>query len=170
MMMFVRRFLSDTRGGAAAEMALILPMSILLLFTGFETGHYFYQQHQIVKALRDGARYAARQSFDEANCRGGTAKQFVGTVLTEIQSLTRTGQINGTTPRIPNWNSNGQVIVTVACPIAAESQTGIYDSTERAPQVTLSTRINYDSLFNGLGIITDSYSIGASQQATVMGI
>ena len=169
-MMFVRRFLSDTRGGAAAEMALILPISILLLFTGFETGHYFYQQHQIVKALRDGARYAARQSFDDANCREGTAQQFSGTVLTEIQSLTRTGQINGTTPRIANWNSNSQVTVNVTCPTAAESQTGIYDGTERAPQVTLSTRFSYDSLFNGLGIISDSYSIGASQQATVMGI
>ncbi|MBO6608741.1 pilus assembly protein [Altererythrobacter sp.] len=170
MMVFLRRFFTDAHGAAAAEMALIVPISILLLFTGFETGHYFYQQHQIVKALRDGARYAARQSFDEANCRGGTAKQFSGTVLTEIQSLARTGQIGGTTPRIKNWTSNGQVSVTVTCPTVAESQTGIYDGTERAPQVTLTTQFNYDSIFNGLGIITDSYRIGATQQATVMGI
>lgn len=170
MIMLVKRFLSQTHGAAAAEMALILPISILLLFTGFETGHYFYQQHQIVKALRDGARYAGRQSFDEANCRNGTSQQFADTVLANIQSLTRTGQIGGTTPRIKNWNSNSQVIVEITCPTAAESQTGIYDNTERAPIVTVRTQINYDSLFNGLGIITDSYNIGASQQATVMGI
>ena len=169
-MMFVRRFLSDTRGGAATEMALILPLSLLLLFTGLEAGHYFYQQHQIVKALRDGARYAARQSFDDINCRNGSPSTIPTALEDEIQSLTRTGQIGGSTPRIANWNDDDQVVVTVTCPTAAESQTGIYDGTERAPQVTLETRISYDSLFNGLGIITDSYSIGASQQATVMGI
>ena len=170
MTMFVERFLTDTRGAAAAEMALILPLSILLLFTGFEAGHYFYQQHQIVKALRDGARYAARQSFDDINCRGGSPSTIPGALLSEIQSLTRTGQIGGTTPRISNWNNNSQVTVTVTCPTTAESQTGIYDGTERAPQINISTSISYDSLFNGLGIITDSANIGASQRATVMGI
>jgi len=165
--MFVRRFLSDTRGAAAAEMALILPLSMLLLFTGFEAGHYFYQQHQVIKALRDGARYAARQSFDDINCRSGAT--IDSTVASNIRALTRTGQISGGTSRISNW-ADGDITVTVTCPTATESQTGIYDSGEPAPQINVTTSFNYDSLFNGLGIITNSATIGGTQQATVMGI
>ena len=123
-----------------------------------------------MKALRDGARYAARQSFDDLNCRGGTPSVIPASLQAEIQSLTRTGQIGGTTPRIANWNSNAQVTITVTCPSSAVATTGMFDIQEPAPQVTLSTRISYDSLFNGLGIITDSYNIGATQRATVMGI
>ena len=165
--MFVARFLSDTRGAAAAEMALILPLSMLLLFTGFEAGHYFYQQHQVSKALRDGARYAARQSFDDINCRSGAT--IDSTVASNIRALTRTGQISGGASRISNW-VDGDITVSVTCPTVAESQTGIYDSGEPAPQVNVTTNFNYDSLFNGLGIITNSATIGGTQQATVMGI
>lgn len=171
--MFVRRFIYGTRGAAAAEMALILPLSILLLFTSLEAGHYFYQQHQVVKALRDGARFAARQSFDDINCRGGSPSPIPAGIESNIQSLTRTGQVGGTTPRVANWDNNNLVTVTVTCPPPLSGQTdhtGIYDSAEPAPQVNVSTRLNYDSLFNGLGVITDSAVLGATQQATVMGI
>lgn len=165
--MIARRFINDTLGAAAAEMALILPLSILLLFTGLEAGHYFYQQHQVIKALRDGARYAARQSFDDINCRSSAT--IDSTVAGNIRNLTRTGQISGGSSRISNW-VDGDITVTVTCPTAAESQTGIYDSGEPAPQVNVTTNFNYDSLFNGVGIITDNATIGGTQQATVMGI
>ena len=166
--MFVTRLLNDTRGAAAAEMALILPLSILLLFTGFEAGHYYYQQHQVVKALRDGARYAARQSFDDINCRSGGGS-INGTVASNIRTLTRTGSLSGTVSRISNW-ADSDITISVSCPTTTESQTGIFDAGEPAPQVNISTSFNYDSLFNGLGVITDSASIAGSQQATVMGI
>lgn len=168
--MFVRRFIYDTRGAAAAEMALILPLSMLLLFTGFEAGHYFYQQHQVIKALRDGARYAARQSFDDINCRSGAT--IDSTIAANIRALTRTGQLSGGSPRIANW-ADGDITVSVTCQTAAQSaetQTGIYDSGEPAPQVNVTTNFSYDSLFNGMGIITNSATIGGTQQATVMGI
>lgn len=166
--MIARRFINDTRGAAAAEMALILPLSILLLFTGLEAGHYFYQQHQVIKALRDGSRYAARQSFDDINCRGG-APSINRTVAGNIRTLTRTGQLSGGSSRISNW-VDGDITVTVTCPTSTEAQTGIFDGGEPAPQVNVTTSLGYNSLFNGLGVITDSANIGGTQQATVMGI
>nr|WP_298897292.1 TadE/TadG family type IV pilus assembly protein [uncultured Altererythrobacter sp.] len=160
-----RRFINNTRGAAAAEMALILPLSILLLFTGLEAGHYFYQQHQVVKALRDGARYAARQSFDDMTC--GTPN---GTVVTNVQNLTVYGTLGTGSPRINTW-APADVTVTVDCSVTGTfAQTGIYDATDTARKVVLTTTVNYNSLFNGLGVITDSYSLNARQEAAVMGI
>ncbi len=164
------RFLSCTRGAAAAEMALILPLGMLLMFAGLEAGHYFYQEHQVIKGLRDGARYAARQSFDTINCRGGAPSTIPSGTVTAINNLVRTGQLaNGGTPRVTGWDA-GEITITVTCPTAAESQTGLFDATERAPQVNITTTFGYNSLFNGLGVINDSASLNASQQATVMGI
>ncbi|WFL76627.1 pilus assembly protein [Altererythrobacter arenosus] len=162
-----RGFIFDCEGAAAAEMALILPIAVLLLFAGFESANYFYSQHQISKGLRDGARFAARQNFNDINCRSGAS--ISSGVVAQIQNVARTGKASGGNARISGWD-NADITVTVTCPTAAEAQTGIFTSSEPAPQVNLTTTINYDSLFNGLGVITDSAVIGARHQATVMGI
>lgn len=169
-MMMRRSLLSCTKGAAAAEMALILPLSLLLLFTALEAGHYMYQRHQVVKGLRDGARYAARQSFDLINCRNGTGFIDSDVEATVIQ-LARTGQIANGSPRVSNWPATAPgITVSVTCPTAAEAETGLYDSGEPAPQVNISTDFSYDSLFSGLGVLDDTIHIVADQQATVMGL
>ena len=43
--MSARNFLCSVRGAAAAEMALILPLLFILLFGGFEAGHYVWSHH-----------------------------------------------------------------------------------------------------------------------------
>lgn len=156
------------KGAAAAEMALILPLAVLILFTTLEGAHYFYTEHQVIKGVRDGARWGARQSFTDVNCTNGNPSISAG-VIASVQNLTRTGQLTGGTPRVLGWE-NADITVTVTCPAAAESQTGIYDSTDRAPQINVSANVDYVSLFGGVGIITDDADLRASQQATVMGI
>lgn len=171
-MMVLRRFLSCHKGAAAAEMALILPFALLLIYTSLEAGHYMYQRHQVVKGLRDGARYAARQPFDEINCRNGTASGIPSGIETTIKEVTRTGVLSGGSPRVKNW-AVGDITVSMTCPTVdevAESQTGLYDSTERAAIVRVSTDFTYDALFNGLGVLDDTIHLIADQQATVMGI
>lgn len=168
-MIVARRFLTCTLGAAAAEMALILPLAVLMLFTTLEAGHWLYTQHQVVKGLRDGARYAARQSFDDVNCRNGTATISTA-VVDATKEITRTGQLSGGNPRVAGWDA-ANITVAVTCPVAAEAQTGIFDAGEPAPQVTVSVaNLPYDSLFNGLGVITDSVNLVGEQQAVVMGI
>lgn len=166
-MTMARRFLKCTSGAAAAEMALILPLAVLMLFTTLESGHWLYAQHQVVKGLRDGARYAARQSFDDVNCRSGPAISTA--VVDATREITRTGRLSGGTARVAGWDA-ADITVTVTCPVSAESQTGIFDSGEPAPQVNVSTSTGYNSLFNGLGVITDSVNLVGEQQAVVMGI
>lgn len=164
-MMLLRRLIACEKGAAAAEMALLTPIALLLLFTSFEAGHYMYQRHQVVKGLRDGARFAARHSFDDINCRSGG---FIDSTLEgEVKNLVRTGLISGGTPRVSNW-TNADITVSVTCPSSDEASTGIYES-EAAPQINIVAYFNYDSLFNGLGVLTNSASLGGAQQATVMG-
>lgn len=167
-MTMLRRFHSSNNGAAAAEFAMILPLSLLLLFTGIEAGHYMYQRHQVAKGLRDGARFASRQSFDLVNCRNGSGSIDSG-IEASVVNLSRTGKISGGSPRVANWQTS-DITVSVSCPTSAESQTGIFDSDEPAPQVNITTQFNYDSFFNGLGVVNDSFAISGSQQATVMGI
>ena len=148
--MMLRRFLSCQNGAAAAEMALIMPLAVLIMFTSIEAGHYFYQEHQVVKGLRDGARFAARHSFDDINCRSGG--YIDSTLSTNIKNLSRTGKISGGTARVSGWD-DADITVSVSCPSGTQATTGIYDSDEPAPQVNVTTRLQYDSLFNGLGVM-----------------
>ena len=154
------------RGAAAAELALLLPLLAGMLFGAIEVAYYFYNQHQVVKGVRDGARYASRQSFAAINCESGASMD--SGVQTAIQEVTRTGRPSGGTTRVPGWE-NSEVAVAVSCPTTALT-TGIYDGQTNAPVVTVTANVNYQSLFDGVGIITDSYTLNATQQSPVMGI
>ena len=64
----LRRLLRQSSGAAAVEMALVTPLLMVLMFGSMELGYYFYSQHVVTKAVRDGARFASRQGFDKYNC------------------------------------------------------------------------------------------------------
>lgn len=155
-------------GAAAAEMALILPMLIAIMFGGFEGGAYLWTEHKVVKAVRDGARFAARQSFSAFNCSGITD----ATVLARVQNLTRTGETSGGTAKIVGWDDNDQVIVTAACRTGESySDQGVYATeTGGATHVTVSATVPYPSLFGTLGFDTTGATVTASANAAVMGI
>src|SRR3546814_6902005 len=79
-------------------MALVSPMLILLMFGSFELGNYFLDEHVVLKAVRDGARYAARQNFTTMPCSGTlTADAAIKNLVryrseehtSELQSLMR---------------------------------------------------------------------------------
>lgn len=160
-------FLHDTHGAAAAEMVLMLPMLMALLFGGLEGGYYFWSEHRVVKAVRDGARYAGRQSFDQYNC---TTTSTTNATLTNIKNLTRTGTLDATgAPLIPGW-VDGNTTVTVA-PCNAATATGLFlTQANGAIRVTVSTDVAYRSMFSSLGFTTATLRLRASQQAVVMGL
>ena len=169
--MLLRRFFFCEKGAAAAEMALITPIAMLLLFTSLEAGHYFYSEHQLVKAVRDGARFGARHSFDEVNCRsGGTISSDL---QTDIRAVALTGALANGSEERSGWDASDVAFsVTVDCPDPAtvpEAESGIYTEDEPAAVIVVTAAIGYNSLFNGLGVLTDSASLRATQQATVMG-
>ncbi len=156
-------FVRDTRGAAAAEMALVTPMLIGLMFGSFELGNYFLSEHVVVKAVRDGARYAGRLSFDEYTC------STVSTAAEDqIKNVTRTGQVGtGGNARITGW-TNTDITITVAC--SGSTTGGIYTGKAGgAPVVTVSAAVDYNSLLGRVGLSEPNLKLNASAQSPVTG-
>lgn len=154
-------------GSAAAEMALVTPLLLTLMFGSFELGNYFLDDHVVAKAVRDGARYAARKDFSYFTACSG---EPTGTVATETKNLVRTGQVaSGGTARLPHWDSPSTITITVTC--NGTFSGGVYrGQASGAPVVTVSAVVPYSSLFNSLGFSSSSLSLQARAQASVMGI
>lgn len=159
------RLWRSERGAAAAEMALVTPLLVILLFGSFELGNYFLSEHIAIKAVRDGARYAGRQSFANMPCGNPS------TVETQIQNVVRTGTTDGTgTPRLPNWTNNATVTVSTACDTSG-TYSGLYTGLAGGvPRVTVSVTVPYQSLFGGLGFPVTGLNVVAQSQAVVAGI
>lgn len=161
----IRGLRQDISGSAAAEMALILPLLLMLVLGTLEAGNLMWSQHKVTKAVRDGARYAARQNIALLNC---TTKDPA--VESKIKLLTRTGQLASTTatPKIVGW-SDAAVTVTVAC--NATYSAGIYATLAGgAPVVTVAANPNYRSLLGQLGLFSVGGKLRAEANAPVMGI
>lgn len=153
---------------AAAELVLIMPLLVAILFGGFEAGAYFWTEHKVVKGVRDGARFAGRQPFASFSCSAMTDTA----ALAQVKNLTRTGQLSGGTAKVRGW-TDGQVTVTVACnPQVANTYTagGLYtNQAGGAIHVTVSAAVNYPSLFGTLGFNTSGIVVRSSARAAVMG-
>ena len=165
----------DRRGAAAAEMALVTPLLVTILIGSVELGSYFYSEHILVKAVRDGARYAARQNFSfYAACSGAPT----GTVEADTRALVRTSLLSDGTDRFVDIE-DGDITLDTRCETTAtdlsatsQSMTGIYRGrASGAPIVEVSATVDYVPVigapfgFSGLGL-----KLNASQQAAVMGI
>ena len=153
-------------GAAAVEMALVTPLVLIIMFSSFELGNYFLQEHVVTKAVRDGARYAARRSFAEYPGCAPSA-----TVERETRNVTRTGRVaDGGIPRISNWTSPSSVSVSAICDTSG-TYTGIYtDVSIGAPIVTVSATVTYNTLFGLLGLGSGTLTLTAQSQAAVMGV
>lgn len=154
----------DERGAAGAEMALMVPLLLTLMFGSYELGNYFWSEHKVVKGVRDAARFAGRQSFSKFSCAAVTDTAL----LSQVKNLARTGQISGGTAKVGGW-VDGNVTVAVTC--APGTQSGIYTGMANgAPIVTVTANVAYPSLFQTLGFTSNSLTLNATSQAAVMGI
>lgn len=169
--MLLRRFLADESGGPAAEMALMLPILMALMFGGMEGGYYFWSEHRVIKAVRDGARFAGRQSFDQYNCTPGSGVPVVSATKIAIKNLTRTGTLDGSGAPVASLWQDGDTSVSVA-PCNTATATGLFvaQTTTGAIRVTVSADVAYNSLFSNLGMTTSTLRLRASQEAVVMGL
>ena len=162
----------EHRGAAAAEMALVAPMLITLMFGSFELGNYFLSEHALAKAVRDGARYATRISVSNYSCPTGSANGSITGGETEIKNVTRTGSTDASaSPRLSYWTSNtNTVFVTVKC-VSASTYTGIYNGLPGdIPVVTVRAAVSYPSLFSRVGLANTALTLNAESEAAVAGI
>lgn len=167
-------------GAAVAEMALVTPLLLIIMCGSFEIGNYFLDEHILVKAVRDGARFAARQDFTfypDATCNG-TPTAVGNPVLANTRNVVKTGQVSGGTDRLPFWNATTTITVTMTCKTTAldlgstsRTMSGIYKGrTSGAPIVTVSATVPYTSVLKSFGFRGAGLNLNATQQAAVMGI
>lgn len=161
----LRIFMRDARGAAAAEMALMLPLLLILMFVGFESGHYFYTEQKVIKAVREGARYGGRLPWSNFPCGGATDAAAVS----QIQQVTRTGTVSGTNPRVPGMALD-DITVSHRCDTNFTDKGIFKGTTGGAPVVLVQAQTGYNSLFEQLGLIDSSSIVQASAEAAVNGI
>jgi Flp pilus assembly protein TadG len=159
----------DDSGSAAVEMALVVPFFLLLMFGAYDLGNYFLSEHVVVKAVRDGARYASRRGFGDYSCSAPNAD-----VISKTRNLVRTGTIaSGGPARLRDW-TDGTTTITVAatCDTThAAYNNGIYKGAATGvPIVTVTAAVPYNSLFRKFGITTTTITLNASSQVPVMGV
>ena len=158
-------FFAHDRGTAAAEMAISLPILFALIFGSLELGNYFLSEHKVIKAVRDGARYAARRPFtDYAGCAPST------TLVDDTRNVTRTGQVaSGGTPRVGSWTDPTSITVSATCDNSG-TYTGVYVSSIGTPVVTVAATVPYTSVLGQLGLANVSLTLNATSKAAVTGI
>ncbi len=184
-----RSLLSARDGSAAAEMALVAPMLITLMFGSFELGNYFMSEHAVAKAVRDGARFASRLPASTYSCpvagADGSAGSFVVSTASalaqaQIKNVTRTGSADGSaTPRLSYWTSaqetavlpgGSPITLTVTCRLAT-TFTGVFSGIEgNVPVVTVSANVRYPSLLGQIGLSDINLRLQSESQSAVMGI
>lgn len=163
----MRRFCLDRRGAAAVEMALLLPVTLMLLLGVSEGSYLIWSEHVVVKSVREGARYAARLPYAQL------CPTLNSTAESNIKLLTRTGQLASSTAtaRVRNWVDAG-VTVTTTCSGTGVTG-GIYSTvTNGAATVTVAATTAYPSLFHRFGLSKNTININlkAQDSAPVIGI
>ncbi|MBA3511797.1 TadE/TadG family type IV pilus assembly protein [Sphingomonas sp.] len=165
------RLAADRAGSAAAELALALPLLLILMFGSFEVGYYFLSEHVVQKSVRDAARYASRLPMTSYPGCAPSA-----TALTQIQRVAKAGDPDGDADgdgtqdkRLEGWTADTMTTVRVTCDTSG-TYTGIYSElAQGVPVVTVIAQVPYNSLFGALGIVDPSLVLNAQSQSAVFG-
>jgi hypothetical protein len=171
MMGWRANFWRDRGGSAAAEMALVAPLLVTLMFGSLEVGKYFWDEHIVTKAVRDGARFAARQSFGSMPC-GGTAANEA-----QIKNVVRYGKavVTGSdSPLLYYWTNPATITVTIDCYAnagvdGARIYDGVFSARPNVPRVTVAASVPYTPIASVFGF-DGPMVLNASSQATVFGL
>jgi Flp pilus assembly protein TadG len=173
------RLLQDTRGAAAAEMVLVLPLLLVIMFGSVELGNYMLNEHTLLRAVRDGARYAARQPFASYSGCNGTAAAVPTAVSDNTKLLVRKGTLSSSDPDLlSNWaDASTYFSVQMTCSTTAGSTTmgGIYIGNATgtagvAPAVQVYARLRYKPILGLFGFTGSGFYLDAVDQAAVTGV
>lgn len=175
----LRGLLAASSGAAAVEMALVTPILLTLMFGSAELGNYFVNQHSLVKAVRDGARFAGRQGMSNYGTCSGSLPP--GNVLGDQVRMIVINGYYSTADRITPNIQNSDITIDWNC--AAKAGTvdmkGIYKTRASlcgggvpgcAQWVTVSASVNYKPILSSIGFSGLSIRLNAAQQAAIMGI
>ncbi|MCH7781203.1 MAG: pilus assembly protein [Acidobacteria bacterium] len=146
-----RRLLRERDGTAAVELALILPVLVVLLLGPIEIGRLEYHYQVGSEGVRDAGRYLAVVPID---CSGGVgAGTFVNaTDLTNARNLAMTGSISDPAGSgdylVPAWND---AATTFSAAANCKDNTilgldGMYAGCNVIPSVTVTASMRFTFL------------------------
>ena len=176
--------LRDTRGAAAAEMVLVLPLLLVIMSSSVELGNYMLDEHTLLRAVRDGARFAARQPFSTYSGCNGTAANIptpgtAGSPYENTKLIVQKGTLDSTGSNLlPNWSdASTQFSVQMTCSTTAGGvqMGGIYSGNTMgtanvAANVRVYARIKYRPLLGLFGFTGNGFYVDAADQAAVTGV
>ena len=147
---------------------MVLPLLLIVMFGTLELGNFFMNEHTLVKAVRNGARFAARQSFTQyPDCSS------VSTALRDnTRNVVMNGYLSGGTIITPSIQA-ADVTISTTCAATAGGQnmTGIYTGrTNGAQVVTVSANVDYRPLIGAIGFDAFNAELNAESEAAVMGL
>ena len=155
----IRRFQGDESGAALVEVAITIPLVLLLSAGVFEFSNVLNTRLLLEAGVEDAARYMARCSSDWATCQG------------LAQNLAANGAVTNGSARVPGWTPD-QVLITkpVSTPAVDGSGNVLYlSSTGTVNVVQVSTELPYNGIvfwdYLGLGTL----NINVSHQERVFG-
>lgn len=169
----------DSSAAAAVEMALVTPLLLIMLAGGLEVGNYFLDEHILVKGVRDGARYAARQSFTNYAGCDGTLRDVPTTVKNNTMLLVRKATLDSSVPNLlAGWDAGTMVFtVQMKCytTLGGAATGGIYNGNStgtagQAARVIVTAKLPYRPVMPGFKFKSSGYFLNAAQQAAVTGI
>ena len=169
---------------AAAEMALVAPLLIVLMFGAAEVGNLFMDQHALDKQVHDGARFAARLELNSAYDCPDTVFAAAD-ADDQIVNVTKNGAVSG--DGNPRWDSSywarqcgtdPSVSVAIRCVAKSDidtddsGYTGVYTSLAGMdiPVVTVSAAVRYRPVLAALGIQDTNICLRAQSEAAVQGL
>ena len=164
----VCRLLLNCRAAAAAEMALVLPLLLLIMFSSLELGNYFMNEHRLAEAVRNGARFAARQSFSNYTACSGAPG---GNVVSDTRNVVMNGYLSGGSVITPNVQAADVNVSTSCLSIAGgQTMTGIYAGRPGGAQkVTVAASVNYKPVISAFGFTGIGLKLNAKSEAAVAG-
>lgn len=144
----ITRFLTDRRGAALTEFALVLPVLVVVMGFIGEFSRAVYQYHVAEKGVKSAARYLARVP-DVTSCATSSFDSYKTNAITMAQR----GSFDMSDPFVlNNWTTASDVQVSVTCisnPVDPVTKQSPYYGPELIPVITVSTSFE----FNDLGML-----------------
>lgn len=143
----------DETGGTLAEMALTLPLLIVLLACVSEVGRYFQAYTTLAKSTRAAARYLSNHQYNDVEV--GRAKNLVVcgqlTTCTDAQRLVKGASVDNVCIETTKVEGSEQIeFVTVSIP---------RDDSKTCDADTEAVKLPYQPVFNLEALLGDSFTI-----------
>jgi Flp pilus assembly protein TadG len=111
------RLLRDCRGQSTVELALVLPVIVLLIFGCLKVGMAFFSYEQVASAANAGARAAAVNHGGDPTVAAQTAAKSISPTVGLDDSQIAVSYASTASPPGQAWSYPGTVTVTVTYPV-----------------------------------------------------